>query len=660
MRSLSYIILPGVALLLGLSIWGALLPSQENWGVHFLAFYSSEVVLLVAALFVVLPALVFKSALLRVAERLAGKFSRVPPPVLYVLILALLLAIGAVASPTLHLLGDGALLLRSLSNATWESNIIQSFNNQPLMFMMFRYALNAQWLASTEATHAFYVWIDRVGAAVFLGLVFWLVRSFKIPPLDKFLLGTLLFCGGGSQFFFGYIENYTLAYVAAAGYAITGWMALEDKASLVYPLVFFHILVGTSLGSLIFLPSLFILGYFYFRGHLGRALLLAGGIAGLDLGVFLSLGYDLKGFTRHFTGDAPDFLRPFSGPDGIFPYAMFSPLHLLDWLNANLLMAPLALLVAGAGLWAMRKERWRETPALIFLVAAAFFGLLFTWVVNASLGMARDWDVLTNFFAPLIVLAVYVLLRLHGTPKWRETVAVLVTVCAVHVALWIGVNADADRHLRRVKLLGDNRFLSFTSQLFFDEALANFYFDRQHYAEARTYYEHFISIDDDNPRIVGNISDVYRKLGEKEKYFAMLQRAVDINSTDPGVYSNLGVEYAGRGDTNKAIFYNEKSIALDPRQEKAHANLGILYASKKAFPQAQQHLLAALDLGMRDPILLRYAADISQLLGDYARAISLYDAFLTNNPGDESMRAKRQRAVIGLQDIQRKGTPTTR
>jgi len=196
-----------------------------------------------------------------------------------------------------------------------------------------------------------------------------------------------------------------------------------------------------------------------------------------------------------------------------------------------------------------------------------------------------------------------------------------------------------------LRLLGDPRLLSPTTLLFYDEVLANFFFDSGRYADAKIYYEHSVGIDPDNPRIIGNLSDTYRKVGEKDNYFKTLQRAVEIKSTDPGIYSNLGVEYASRGDTNLAILYNEKAVALDPRQEKAHANLGLLYVSKQNFPVAKDHFVKAISLGMNDPVVVKYAAEISYFLGEFPDAVKYYDSYLRMKPGDAGARALRQKAA---------------
>jgi tetratricopeptide (TPR) repeat protein len=139
---------------------------------------------------------------------------------------------------------------------------------------------------------------------------------------------------------------------------------------------------------------------------------------------------------------------------------------------------------------------------------------------------------------------------------------------------------------------------------------------------------------------------VYRKLGERDRYFQMLLRAVEMKSTDPGIYSNIGVEYANRGDTDRAISFNERAVAIDPRQEKAHANLGLLYVAKKNYPLALSHFKKSFELGMRDPIVVKYAGDLCFFLGDNLGAVAYYDIYLGMKPDDQKTRALRDRAYM--------------
>lgn len=650
----SRLFLAFVIILILLHVWAAVHPSHWNWGIHFFGFYNPVVgfIAIIALLLVATPNI--QSTLLSIIEQILQFISKLSLIIIFVVVTGIVIGVTFLFSAQLHLLGDGAILLRSIPGTIWGNEVIQSFRNQPFMSSIYQSVIN--FFPSDYHTRSLdvYVVINIVATILFLALLFWFFQSSQRPVLEKFLLGCFLFFGAGSQFFFGYVENYVLQYVVIAGFIVTGWFTLEKKVPVIVPAVCFGMMAGLHRGSLIFLPSLLLLGFLSAKKDKMRMLLLLGGLSVLTILFFIIVNFDVKEFINHLKTGSVDFLPPFSVDGGSFPYPMFSFLHLVDWLNANLLVVPFGLLIAIVLLATNRKEISWKNPVFLFLFVSACCGLLFTWIINASLGMARDWDLLASFFVPLMFLNVYLLTQTRSLEPRQYILALIVAVTFVHWSSWIGVNANAQKHLSRIRLLDDSRLLALSSQLFYNEALANYFFGTKEYSQAQIYYENFMKIDPDNPRILGNISDVYRKGGKKEKYFEILKRATALNSPDPGIYSNLGVEYAARGDTAAAITFNQKAIAMDSTQEKAHANLGLLYASQDRFALADDHFMKAINLGMREPLVFRYAADVCVMLEDFQRALNLYDIYLTHIPDDQRVRNIRDRIYENISASRKK------
>ncbi len=658
LKDIRWFILVSVVLV-GLHIWGALEPEHLNWGFHLLGFYPPiiDLLLLLAAIAVLFsPA---QQRLLALLDQVVRWLGRLPRWISIVLGAGILVG-GAFLFPVqMHLLGDGAVLLRSNALAEWGSDLAQSFANQPLMRLIYRWVLNFHSEGTAASPHEIYFWIDVGAAVVYVLVLFWFFRRAERPPIECLLAALILALSASTQFFFGYVENYVLQFVAVTLFLFSGWLVLRGSVSLLIPLATFAILAGLHLGFLILGPAVLFLLLFTLRDRKGVALAALGGLLLAGVGFMILVGFNLKGFLRHVTTGSVDFLQPFSAIGGNFPYPMFSLRHLWDWLNSGILTAPFGLaLAAGLLLRGRRSIRWRD-PVLIFLLLAAGFGLLFTWIVNFALGMARDWDLFSTFIVPLLVLDVYLLFAIETAPARRYIMTIVVVLTAIHWGGWIGINASAGRHLARMKLLGDPRLLSPVSQMVYDEALANYFFDNGQYADARRYYEHLMTIDNKNPRIVGNIADTYRKLGEKELYFSMLKHAVEIKTRDPGVYSNIGVEYATRGDTDKAITYNEMALTYDSTSRLAHANLGILYAGRGRFLLAEEHLTKAVMLGMRDASLFRYAGQIAAMDGHYERALQFYNSYLEMVPGDRAALAARDRLRAAISSSVRPGDRKT-
>lgn len=636
------LVLGSAVFLLALHAWAMFSPSHANWGIHFWGFYKPWIG--IAALLVTVSFFLqrVQTIVLGKLDAIVRFFARKPVALSFIAGICLL-AGGAYLFPaTMHLLGDGAILIRSIPRAQWGAELLSSFRNQPLVEVIYRWIMNL-WTTGASPRDV-YATIDFLAGGLFVAILFWLGRNLARPPLERVLLCILLFLAAGSQFFFGYVENYVLQYVLTTAYVVAGWLALERKTSIITPILCFAILPGFSLGSLVLAPSFLFLLLWRFQTRKVLAFSIMAGIGIAGLVVLSFVGFNIIGFIEHLTQGSVDFLQPFSAIGGNFPYPMFSLPHLLDWLNALLLIFPFALPIVCFVLPTIPRSEWKTNSALQFLVIAAACGLFFTIIINPALGMARDWDMLSSFFIPLAVLSVFLLA--HATVKLdprRSMICIVVVVTVYHWAGWIGVNANADRHLARMKMLDDPRLTSLAAQMAHHEALANYFFNSSNYPEAKTYYEQYMLIDSINPRIIANISDVYRKLGDREQYFQTLLRAVRLQNPNPGIYSNLGVEFASRKDTAHAIEYNEKALALDPNQPKAHANLGILYLAKKDYNRSGTHFGKAISLGMRDPLLFRYAGDAAVARSDYDLALRYYDACLELTPNDSRVRAIRDR-----------------
>lgn len=635
MKRRSIYILSTIIILTALHIWGGVAPSHLNWGFHFWGFYENWVGISALALFLLLLVPKIQSTVINYIERFVRIIRRLPWILIFGLAAGSVIAAIYFLPAKLHLLGDGAVLLRSVPRGIMGEEITLSFRNQPLMFWIYRTAMQFHPFEAAPNAYTVYFTIDIVAFLGFMALLFWFLKSSQQPHIERLLLGSFFVFAGGSQFFFGYVENYVLLYVVTATYLVTGWMALEKRTSIFVPVISFIFMIVLHFGSLVFLPSLFFLIIFNWKK---KRLFAVGAIAILGvigLSLMYLIGFNFSNLLRPLRSESVDFLRPFGAKGGNFPYAMFSFAHLLDWANSALIVAPFGIFLTIILIPALSSERRWKNPVLLFLLISVCCGMFFTWVINSALGLARDWDLFASFFVPLIVLPIYLLIQLKELPQRRNLIFLLVLVSFLHTAPWIGINASGEKHLARMQILDSPVLLSHTAQLVYNESLANYFFDTHRYADARIYYEHYMVIDSTNPRIIGNISDVYRQLGEKEKYFYQLKRAVNAKSPDPGVYSNLGVEYASRGDTLKAIKYNERAIQLNYKSLRAHANLGILYSAKNDYATADKHFRAAIDLGMREPILFLYAADCAARIGDLPRSLANYDSYLRSNPGDK-------------------------
>jgi Tfp pilus assembly protein PilF len=631
-----------ILIVIALSVWSAVAPSHLNWGMHLFAFYSLpvQIIFLLLSLFLLIPAVTTKMTGL--LDAIVAQVSKLPLKIIFVLLSAVLVALWLSFPSRLHLLGDGVILLRSIPGVE-HLNLPIGFRNQPLVWLLYKAGKLLLSIATIPTPPGVYFLIDIISGIAFVGLIFWWMGKLERPATEKVLLGALVLFCGGFQFFFGYVENYVTQYVFTFAFAATGWFALEKKVHIVFPVIIFAILIGLNLGSAIFAPALLYLLIRRMEKNKIQGIIVIG-VACVAAAILMSVaGFNLWLFMEHFLKGSPDFLPLLSVQSGYFPYPMFSFLHILDWLNLQALIVPTGLIVPVLILISYRERIQWKNPVLVFLAIMMLCGFAFTWIINSALGFARDWDLFSSFLVPLIVLNVYLLQLPFKMDGRRFIMAVVAAITFLHIIPFIGINADEQKHLSRVEMLNDTRLLSVTSRLFYYEALANQYYDSGQYEKARGYYEQYQQYDTVNPRILANMTQIYRKLGMKDAYFRILLRTTALGNPNPVVFSNLGVEYADRGDTAKAIEANMKCLAMDSAQVQAHTNLAVLYLNTKRPALAVVHAAKAISLGVEDPMIYRIEAKAYVALNDYKNAVSVYDEYLNLVPGDSYIRNLRDR-----------------
>ncbi|MGQ9554392.1 MAG: hypothetical protein ACUVWR_09790 [Anaerolineae bacterium] len=255
---------------------------------------------------------------------------------------------------------------------------------------------------------------------------------------------------GSMQLFCGYVEAYTIAPVGIILFLWLGLRYLRDGGPLWPAALVLAVTHGLTPSTLPLLLSLLYLSWHAWRRrgwHVGRAglqvvapmLLVAVSILALMTagghGLNAFLGVDSPGGGDH------RWLVPLLQVQTRWEhYTMFSWAHLRDFLNEQLLVAPLSLLlVIGAMVRYRRVLDWRE-PMLLFLGLAAGSYLLFTFIWNPDYGGRRDWDLFALASFPLTFLAAYLLNHYLPAAERARTAIVAVAVSLMHLLPWVHFN----------------------------------------------------------------------------------------------------------------------------------------------------------------------------------------------------------------------------
>ncbi len=323
--------------------------------------------------------------------------------------------------------------------------------------------------------------LSPLAGALYLLVTLALGRHPLLAPawLPYGLLTTL----GLMQLFFGYVENYSFAAAGVLAYLWLGLGVILGRRPLWLAATVLALTHATHPSTIVLAPSLLYLGWLAMQQgwrhrttrnktvsavvlQIALPMVLVGGATFAFMeasghGVAALLTTDRPG-----GGDARWFVPLFETTTRWEHYTMASWPHIRDWLNNQLLVAPIVLpsLVVVVGMAWIKREReigdsrleigdsatGRGLPisqspisdlqSLRFLLIAAAFYLLFTFVWNPDYGGQRDWDLFSLASLPTTVLLALLLANvLRGRVLWGG-VAPLIVLQAWHTIAWIYQN----------------------------------------------------------------------------------------------------------------------------------------------------------------------------------------------------------------------------
>lgn len=272
------------------------------------------------------------------------------------------------------------------------------------------------------------------------------------------------------QLFFGYIENYSFMTIGVLAYLWLALGVLKGKKPLWLAATMLAVTNATHPSTIILAPTLLYCGWqvtiratrqnsvqrnqilLYNVLQIALPMLL---IATATLGLMTNGGHGIQAlFTTDRPGgsDARFFVPLWKTSTRWEQYTMFSWAHWRDFVNEQMLVAPVVLpsliWLAIGPQFAPWKVVETERPlvdnlssAIPFLTIAALIYLLFTWVWNADYGGQRDWDLFSPVALPLTLWLLACLRRSLPDRRylWAGTMPLLM-VQWLHTATWIYQN----------------------------------------------------------------------------------------------------------------------------------------------------------------------------------------------------------------------------
>ena len=594
-------------------------PNPSMWGVDFLYLSardrSRDIFILLSILLSIHPRIPrsrFVPRVRRASRSVSGMAAAASGSHEAMLVLVALSAF-IVLSSARHFLGDGYLLLRKL-----EVDTLKDQHRAPLTFAFIRalhYAGRAFW-ETAENTYRTYSYASGV---LYVLLAFPAAAAFK-NALEKSIVLAFLLTTGYMQLFFGYVENYALYMPGLLLYLLLGLRTLENRMPLWAPALVLGLLLALHQAFAVFGPSLLFLAYRTWRQ--GRETVpskknTAATVAALccvpvSMAALLELsGIGFDGYLGRMGGR--NFLPLFAETGLQSQYRIFSLPHLLDFLNQQLLTAPVACMACVL----LRKRDLRHQP---FLLNAAVFPLFFTFLARPEIGVFRDWDIFSLPALPLTLwVATALMVRIRAREPLFHSAFLLCGAAAFHTLFWIGLNASAGpAEARFVHLVNRLTGISAVNSWL---TLGKFHRKQNNTDAALHAYKRSIDADPTNPNRWLTAGVACREMGQSKRAIEYFKKAVKLGPDYSVPYMNLGAAYSDMGQFDKAIEYTRKALTLQPDLTNAHMNLGALFQRTGQLAKSIEHIQKAIVLQPKSATTHGNLGRAYRLAGQHARAI---------------------------------------
>jgi Flp pilus assembly protein TadD len=360
---------------------------------------------------------------------------------------------------------------------------------------------------------------------------------------------------------------------------------------------------------------------------------------------FVRLGSP-EGSTGHL------LIYPFGGGDESYPF--YSPAHLLDFLNHQVLASPVNVVLWMTVAVFLRKMVSFKEPVVKFLVLLSLCSLGFALLVDPKLGYARDWDLFAFTGLGATILALFLIVdslrdrdetddrgawqpaygrRKERTVDLRRVSVALVATSVVSTLPWIWVNASPQKAVARFEdlLRMDRRARGHGY-----ETLACYSRDRGEHERSVKWWKDAIAVDP-IPRYLGALGNAYRRLGDYDKAIEAYHRSLRMASRFPGaasVYKNLGDVLAKIGRLEEAAIQLRQSIDLKPGRTDVHRSLGMILGRLGRYQEAVPHLEMALASDPGDAALYRALTICHAAAGSKEDAGTYLETYLSFRPED--------------------------
>jgi len=602
MNRLHITILVTCALLTVARMLASFFPHLRLWGLSQLHYFSLEfrIGLSAAALLILIPGMsrIVAEELGKIFGWIAERLEKLNRHLLYLAAgLLSLIPLWLLRSKT-PLLGDGYLRAGEV-----RTEVLSSVS-EPLDALVH---LAVSKLFGLDSYTAYGV-LSCLAGGLFVFLLLVLCDLWGRDGKEKSFIFLVVISMGANQLFFGYIESYTLMYTAMAAYLIFAVRYLKGEGRFWLPCTFMVLAASFHLSAIFVFPSMFYLAFAKVprgsRQNTGNSPITNAGILACTTALMI-LGYYFvrlgspEGSTGHL------LIYPLGGGDR--SYAFYSPAHLLDFLNHQLLVSPVNVILWVMLLLFLRKLVSFKEPVVRFLILLCLCSLGFALFVYPGLGYARDWDLFAFTGLGTTLLALYLVLsgfrtlhhRRHsgqaGKAALGQVTVMLLVTSLVSTLPWILVNASKPKSMARFEdlLMIEER----VSALGYD-ITATYLRDEGQYEKAIRYWKKAIDVHE-NPRYWASMGNAFRRLERYDEAIEAYRRALQTGPNHPTIqllHESLGICLAEVGRWDEAIDELNQAISLMPGRADYYYTLSDILGRSGKYEEALSCFEKALNL----------------------------------------------------------------
>jgi len=141
----------------------------------------------------------------------------------------------------------------------------------------------------------------------------------------------------------------------------------------------------------------------------------------------------------------------------------------------------------------------------------------------------------------------------------------------------------------------------------------------------------------DNIDILKQLADSYNSLGDPGKRVEFFESVKHLNRT--GFLESLAMAYLNLNDIEKSRDVLEKALSIDPDNYRTWLNIGRIKELSGDLEGALTAYEKSYDLSLQDQVVAIYLAGIHGKMGNYSKALKIYEKVLRQNPDNPHARA---------------------